>query len=318
MSPNFPEGPHDGTSPPLTPSTFVDCMAALEDALTEGLSVYDATILNRWYTYAADGDVSALPTQDGMVPWQYLKAVCGQKLQNSAADLDTDQKELIADWHSDSSGKFTSYLGKMRDQMINYSGAAGNSGGSAGTSGGGWVDQVAAQLESAYTVQVAFKKDLYEIAHATYKALKNVDDPFTWSNTKKIGLLLGAVASVAVGAGGAIAMASEWGGMVFAQTVGSAATTIGQYAFQTVADNMSIGGDDDAAVYASMDAAVTTALGHYKTLAQKVTATMDDLWPSLNHAASHPPRYGTVASTDTVNSAQSFNSSNYFPNAGQT
>jgi hypothetical protein len=313
MSAKFPEGPHDENPPPLTPSTFADCMTALEEAFSEGLSAYDASILNRWWSYASDGDISTLPVVDGMLPWQYLKATCGPKLQNTVSDLDTDQKLLVADWHSDASRNFVAYLGRMHDQMTNYAGAPGNSGGSAGTSGGGWVDQVAALLESAYTVQVAFKKDLYAIAHAAYHSLKELDDPFSWDNTKNFGLLVAGIASLTVGAGGAIAMASGIGGLVFAQAVGSAATTVGQYVFQKVADNISIGGDDDSDVYKSLDAAVTTALNHYQESARKVTSAMDELWPSLDYAARNPPRYGTVGSTHEVAPAQSLNVRNFFP-----
>ncbi|GLY69611.1 hypothetical protein [Amycolatopsis taiwanensis] len=314
MAANFPEGHGDESPPSLTPSTFTDCMAALEEAYDGGLSPLGASTLNRWWGYASDGDISKLPVVDGMVPWEYLKSVCGQKLQGSVSDLDSDQKELLANWHSDASDVFVRYLGRMHDQLQNYAGAPGNSGGSAGASGGGWVDQVAALLESAYTVQVAFKKDLYAIAHATYKALKELNAMFSWDNTKKFALLVVNVASVAINPGNLALFASDVANQVFAQALSTTAATAGSYLFKKPADNASIGGDHDWDVFDSMNSAITTTLNKYKDSVRTVTSAMDRLWPSLNYAATNPPRCGAVGPVNEV--SPSLNLRNFFPNAG--
>lgn len=295
----YPKGPNAATPPPLTSATFDACHQSLQKWCRDGS--WPAAV-DRWYSYAMDGDITQLPVPNfsgPATPWDYLADVCANPMQKDMSYLQNDHEQLVGAWKGPASGNYLGYLQAVHDQLSYFVSSGPDA------KAGSWLAQAGALLQSAHAVQVGFKKDLYEIGFAACRAgWGQGNSGLVGGNDRTFGMLLLGVAGLALGGAGALLIAGQVSAAIFA---GGVLTMAGNYVFQTVPDNTTISGGD------SFNTAMDAMVDNYQTSVNKITTSMGSLIGEVESAARNMPQPPPVQPTNGVAPAQSFRFSNFFP-----
>ncbi len=295
----YPKGPNATTPPPLTPDLFDQCHQSLQTSC-QGDSW--AKAVNRWYSYATDGDITRLPVPDSgnpATPWDYLTRTCTNPMQQHVSHLQSDHAQLVDAWHGAASTNYLGYLQSVRDQLAFFVGNGPDA------TPGSWLAQAGALLQAAHAVQIGFKKDLYEMGYAACRAGWGQNNSgLLYGNDRTFGMLLLGVAGLALGGAGAIAIAGQISARVF---VGGVLTMAGSYVFQTVPDNTTISGPG------SFNDAMDTLVAKYQNSVEDVTTRMGSLIGELTSAAQKMPQPPQVQVVTHVAPELSLRFSNFNP-----
>jgi uncharacterized protein YukE len=311
MSSGFP-----ADNAPLTNDTFDTCYNVLltqihqETAPTTSGNGNDGTMnlstlhtgdafvaLDKWHTYATDGDLSRLPSTGGAAtPWDYLAQTRAGKLTSDTEQLSGVHDQLFSKWSGSAAQEYAQYMQTMSKHLDNYS------------TPNGYLDQVAALLKAAVTVEVAFKKDLLESARAASKSLDALEHGQAGGD---IALFCVGLAGLALSGMGAVAAGASVAGFVFVNaTVGS---VVGGLSFNELKDRtVAIDGDSPTHIMANLDSAVGKIVAGYQQAAKQVSDKMDDLSRSLTAEASGITGVANVPVVDTTGTS-SFNLNSFFP-----
>lgn len=314
MSDGFPVSGDDQRPPALTSDTFNQCYNALlqlwhneifshlsdpsdpyyRAAQTTFQNVTDD--LNYWRQYALDGDLGMLPGK-AQATWSDLDLI-RQHLANDVGPLQTDANNLTEQWTGQAGVQASGYLQAMSTKLNAYTGT-----GAGNENPGCLIDQVGHLLKAAYTVQIALKKDLYQIAKATRDAINAID---SWgSSSTDIAMFTLVLASAALGGTGAIIGASE---AFVAKVVSNFLGQVGGYVFSQATQTLNVGGGDVESIGRSMHDAVDKAVSNYQSAAQNVMNQMDWLWTELDHACSTLPPQPNVTQSVHPTGGTSFSS----------
>jgi uncharacterized protein YukE len=294
----YPQGPSPDNPPPLTPDTFGKCYQSLQGWFDD--SAWNDAV-NRWYSYALDGDITQLPVpgfSGPATPWDFLSDVCTPPMQNDLSGLQNDYTAINDAWQGPAATNYLGWLKATSDQLNYFVGT----GFDAQT--GSWLAQAGALLRSAHAVQVGFKRDLYELGFAACKAgWKHNNGGLFGSDGATTGLLLLGMAGLVLGGAGAVVMAGEISARIFAAGVISMA---GNYVFTTVPNNTSICGG------VSFNNAIDSLVGQYQSRVNDVTAQMASLTSELNSHAANLPQPPAIRPVDALAPGKSLRFSNFF------
>ncbi|GLY70645.1 hypothetical protein [Amycolatopsis taiwanensis] len=237
--------------------------------------------LDKWRTYAHDGDPALLPTVAGNgTPWADLANIQIKHLHDLPAEVDSIGESLR--WNGKASEGYLAYLKRISSRLQSYGGDT------------GYVRQAAALLEAAFAVQVAFKKDLLELARGAYDKLEAIHDG---RHVDDIGTFCVVIGGLALGElGGAIAAGTTITKHVF----GKAVTALASYAFGDPTQKLIMHGDTPQKIMKSFDTALGQIVNGYANAAIHVSQEMDDLLTDLR-AASDESSLPPVPSVDTSN-----------------
>lgn len=299
----YPQGSDDEHPPPLTQETFDSCFLSIAiytpGPIDSNGNILPPPQLLTWYNHATDGDLTILPCPHNpygqQTPGDYLMDACKRPMQRATTKVSDAYNELDSAWTGPASVPYHANLRDMRDQLGRL------------TNDGEWLDQAANLLNSAYQVQVAFKKDLYAIGQQTYTSA-HAQYYEQGSTTGEVGLMLVGVGLSAIGA-----LVSASGNPV----IGSMVSTAGSYAFGQATQKIRVGGDSEDALMDSLDQAVRTAIGHYENACMLLGQRMDTLWGELNEALKTPPEPPPVTQGNYAPNSLSFQQNNFFPASGQ-
>jgi hypothetical protein len=300
----------DGNAP-LTSDTFDACYQAiawniyLETPLNPAFGVSAPELqrravaestrpLDRWREHALDGDPDLLNSHDGTTPWRYLRDA-RTTLGDAVGTLDTAHDNIIEAWTGEAASKYAEYMLQMRDRIKNHVGENAKE---------GYLADAAALLEAAYAVQVAFKKDLLELARAANDALKGLDDG---SVSKTIGLLCIALGGIALSTLAASVGAAGIVGAIFVSKVaGDIIGKVGDYAFAQAKENLTISGDTAESIMASLDSGLNQAIAGYQSVSREITTKMEAVLQDLRSASNVKEDYPQAPVVDAKTSLRQF------------
>lgn len=266
----------------------------------ETMHTGDATgSLDKWRTYTKDGDLSKLPTGGAATPWEYLVGTAKQKLSPEQSELQNIHDLLVAKWTGTASGQYAAYMQEMQKRLNNYS------------MEGGHLDQVAGMLTAAFTVEVAFKKDLLETARSASKSLDALDHG---QAAEDIGLFCVGLAGVVLSGLSGLDVAKAITGVVFLNsTVGN---LVSGFSFAELKDKtVAINDDSPSAIMKNLDSALGKIVSSYQDAATQVGQRMDALLDDLKGETSGIAAVTNVPVVDPTSSTASFKFDNFFPDS---
>lgn len=313
MSSGFP-----AADAPLTDDTFDTCYSVLIKQIQQetptpyaggqslpelkGLSVTEAMDpLNKWHTHAKDGALAKLPTVNGQQPWSYLEDVRDNLAHQDVADLQTINGTLTSNWKGSAKDNYADYLQKMSQLLTSYYDSDGHG-------NGGYVGQVGDLLKAAFTVEVAYKKDLLEAARAASTALDGLEHG---SSSGHAGQYLLAIAGLALTGAGAVAAAAAVPGVVFTNAV--LGSLVSGYSWQKIGQALTVDGGTPVEIMESLSSAVDKTVTNYQSAAKKIEDCMDTVLDELQHAATSLGSIGQVP--DPTDPNTSFKLSAFFPDS---
>lgn len=278
--------PHDAA---LDASTFEQCYLLIAQAIHEETpdSVTDPfhrmpdyqkmvgealAPLDKWRSHAFDGDPAELPHQTG-TPWSDLDLARIGHLADLIARMSTIGQNLNDHWSGAGAEHYSAYMAGISERLNEYAGP------------GGYVQQVAAVLEDAFAVRVAFKKDLLELARGAYDKIKSIHDGPTPGDVGMLCLMLGSLAFGEIGVVGAGATVA---GKIFSKAV----TSLNDQAFATSKARVFIHGDLPKDIMKTFDTALDQVVEGHRNAAKQLITRMDTLWHQLCYSADekyYPP-----------------------------
>jgi hypothetical protein len=247
--------------------------------------------LDRWRDYALDGNPDLLNSHDGTTPWRYLRTT-RTALGDAVGTLDSAHDNIIEAWTGVAASKYAEYMVQMRDRIKSHVGENAKE---------GYLADVADLLEAAYAAQVAFKKDLLELARAANDALKGLDDGSPW---KTIGLICLALGGLALGSmvGPAAVVSTVFVTKLGEEIIGK----VGEYAFGHAEKELQVGGNTVAEIMATLDGGLNQVIGGYQSIARQLTAKMDAVLVELRSASTVGEDYPQVPAVDVKRSLREF------------
>lgn len=281
----FPAVSADG---PFTRGLLGDCAAALEECKVRGW-VGGVGDLATWTQHATDGDPYQMEG-DGHPYWMVINDQVS-KISTDSAALDSIGTRLSQHWEGDAADDYTAYLASMRRYLDNHVQQ---------------VDQAQDTLQALYSVLTGFKKDLYNLASATFDACGDVEDS-KHGLGYEVAFGVIAVAGLAVGGVGAgVAGVAESFAVATAGSVASAAG--GELGSYGVGNMHQIGGKTCTDVFSSFDAALGDLVKAFETtvdkLGRKLQTLAEDIEQTAQPKAVPVPRY--VMTNDTTFNPRAF------------
>lgn len=307
-----------GSDAPLTAETFNTCASVLRDkvdAETPTPRTPDGGVIElnpedvrqiqvfvsqqsvqHWLDRALDGEPGKLAAIGDTPPWEFLRTERAD-LGDAMGVLETINGRLTEDWSGTAADDYASYMLQLRDRVKNHVGE---------TSKEGYLAEVAALTEAAFAVELAYKKDLLELARNTGQALDKLDSG--GDAMAQFGALCLAFGGLALGALSAVTAGTAVVGLVVLASIES---TAGGFMFSKATEMLQVKGESADSIMKSMDEALGRITSSYAGAAKQVSGRIDTLLQDIT-AASDESKFPTVPKIDAKHPG-TFMESNFFP-----
>lgn len=221
--------------------------------------------LNKWRSYAFDGDPAQLPHQSG-APWTDLDNARIRYLDDLVEKMSSIGDGLSEHWSGDGAQDYSQYMHIISGRLKNYAGED------------GYVAQVSAALQDAFAVRTAFKKDLLELARGAYEKIKSIDDGSAAGELGMLCLMLGSMAFEDIAAITATATVAK-------KVFGKLLTTVNGKVLETSEKKVFFHGDLPRDIMKSFDEALGRVVDGHAHAAKALATRMQRLYDQLCTAA---------------------------------
>lgn len=239
--------------------------------------------LDKWYSYAVDGDPAQLPPGASGTPWTTLDDLQVKRLRDLTERLKGISRTLRSHWNGNAAEGYATYLETLSGRIDSYG------------SDEGLVIQARDLASDAFAVQIAFKHDLMQLARGAYAALQALDHGHPLEN---LGLLTLDVAAVGFSEGvGAIKMGGDLTTAVFKSLV----TSIGTYTFATARKKAQVTGGNPPEIMSAFDTELGKVVAAHEHAAQDMSTRLQAFVRHLNGEADEEsfPQIPVVDTSDT-------------------
>lgn len=239
--------------------------------------------LDKWYSYAMDGDPAELPRGDSGTPWTTLSAIQTKYLQDVTEQMRGIARDLRSYWTGEAADEYAKYMEILSGRIDGY------------VSDQGLVIQARELASGVFAMQIAFKHDLMQLARGAYAALKALDHGQPLAN---IALLTLDVAEVGFSEGvGAIKV----GGEVTTKVFKSLVTSMGSYAFAAARTKAQVTGGNPPDIMSAFGTELGKVVAAHTQAAQGMSSKLQEFVRHLNDEADEKyyPDIPVVDTSDT-------------------
>ncbi|TDP91867.1 hypothetical protein [Labedaea rhizosphaerae] len=239
--------------------------------------------LDKWYSYAMDGDPAELPRGDRGTPWTTLDAIQVDYLQDLTEQLKGISRDLRTHWTGAAAEDYAKYMEVLSGRIDGY------------VSDQGLVVQARELAYGVFALQIAFKHDLMELARGAYSALRALDHGHALGN---LALLTLDVAEAGFSDG---VSAIKVGGDVTTRVFKSLVTSIGNYTFAAAREKAQVTGGNPPDIMRSLDTELGKVVAAHARAAQGMSGKLQEFVRHLNNEADeeHYPPIPVVDTSDT-------------------